>query len=50
MRIRPAMALDADLLFEWRQGDEDNAWWEGDPVVWERHLDWLIPPPHQPPH
>ena len=43
VRIRPAHALDADLLFEWRQADENNDWWKGDPVEWEKHLDWLIP-------
>jgi RimJ/RimL family protein N-acetyltransferase len=43
LRIRPAMALDADLLFEWRQADERNDWWQGKPVEWEKHLDWLVP-------
>jgi RimJ/RimL family protein N-acetyltransferase len=37
------MAADADLLYEWRQDDEDNDWWEGKPVDWDRHVDWLLP-------
>lgn len=43
MRIRPAHASDAELLFEWRQADEKNDWWKGDPVDWNKHLDWLLP-------
>lgn len=43
LRIRPATAKDAQTLFEWRQADETNDWWEGDPVEWEKHLDWLFP-------
>lgn len=43
MTIRPATAKDALLLFEWRQADEANDWWEGEPVEFEKHLDWLVP-------
>lgn len=43
MDLRPAHATDAELLYEWRQSDENNHWWEGNPVEWEKHLDWLLP-------
>ncbi len=43
VKIRPAHMVDADLLYEWRQHDENNDWWQGNPVEWDKHLDWLIP-------
>lgn len=43
MRLRHADYDDMDLLFRWRQQDEEGDWWQGDRVTKEKHRGWLMP-------
>lgn len=44
MDIRPATHQDAQLLYKWRvESEEETPWWNGTPITWETHLQWLTP-------
>lgn len=41
MRLRPATWEDRGKLLSWREQDEANDWWKGEPVTKRQHNQWL---------